>query len=1122
MASGTATPQETQAVDPNQVDAVQVDSFIEDRIRQTRRQVRGVDIAGGLIVMAIGTVVYLMAAAVIDHWIVSGGLGFVGRLVLLLVLLAAASAYFVRYVLPAIRFQVNPIFAAETLERSRLSIGNNRSLKNSLINFLLLRGHRREVLPVVYRALQQRAATDLSRVEIETAVDRKHVFRLAYVLVGVMAIGALYHVISPKNPLISAARVIWPFAALEAPTRVTIEDVRPGSVDAYFGDVIEVSAEIDGLKDDETVLLRYSSNDGQIVDQVIPMTLSAGAYRHRCELPPSEGGLRQSVTYHLTAGDCKTARFSVTARTAPAIVVKAVEYDYPEYTGIADWTAERKGGDLRAIEGTHVTITAETNREPRTAEIDFDCDGDPGQRMTVRDKEAVGRFMLSLIDDDPPRPKHESYQLRFTDVAGLSNPQPIRHRIEVIRDLPPVVDLLAPGAEDLQLPEDGRLAITVRATDPDFALRRVVLQTDAMRAGKKQTGHQGERLSIPPLLDKLHEGEFKDTYYFEPAQFKLVAGDRVLYWVEAEDNKQPHPGRSRTVQRWITIIGADRGQPQQQPDARGDRQPKEQPREAQPGERSEQDPQQDGHPPEDAGQDTAKPQPGDEPPQDPAREQEGSDEPGEGDAGEGSPKAGEGQGTPQPGDEGKGQEGKGQEGEGQEGKSDQPSEPIDGATKPGDFMDKVLEHQRKEQENQAQEDGQKQDGQQQDGQQQDGQQQDGQQQDGQKQDGQKQDGQQQDGQQQDGQQQDGQQQDGQKQDGQQQDGHKQDGQKQDGQKQDGQKQDGQKQKTPGAEEGTEKGAGSPKPQQEAKDRQKQSGESGGDEEGKLDSPESPGMGKKDSDTQGQGGDRKGGGDKGGGQQGKRPGKGEPGSQTPADKGGTTSDDPGGEETGAGTDAKTDKPTGNSATRPEGGGRPEKPGSEGAGKQPKSQDADSPPGTPQKDPSDGGNPGDRQSKGPGARGQGNPTQGGAPDKGPHDPPPKTSEPGGDAPDLEHVRKQFDLALQHLRDQLAKEHPDQDLLDSLGGMTREELAENARRWEEMRKRADQQGAGGRAARKSLGDFLKSLGLRPRGTQLKGDGTPADQLHNLRDAGRFPPPPKWAEQFDQYNRGVAGSGR
>ena len=88
--------------------------------------------------------------------------------------------------LPPLIHRINPIFAAQTIEQSR------PTLKNSLINFLLLRGHRREVAPVVYRALENRAAADLATVPAETAVDRARIVRLGYVLAALVVLAALY------------------------------------------------------------------------------------------------------------------------------------------------------------------------------------------------------------------------------------------------------------------------------------------------------------------------------------------------------------------------------------------------------------------------------------------------------------------------------------------------------------------------------------------------------------------------------------------------------------------------------------------------------------------------------------------------------------------------------------------------------------------------------------------------------------------------------------------------------------------------------------------------------------------------------------------------------------------
>ena len=164
MASGNVAPSPPEG--PQSSAPVPCEAFIDKRLRQTRRQLKGVDVAGGLMTLAAGMLAYLMFAAALDDWATTGGLGFAARLLLLLGLVAGGGGYFVFRVLPPLVRRINPVFAAQTIEQSR------PTLKNSLINFLLLRNHRQEVAPVVYRALERRAAFDLADSPSETAVDR--------------------------------------------------------------------------------------------------------------------------------------------------------------------------------------------------------------------------------------------------------------------------------------------------------------------------------------------------------------------------------------------------------------------------------------------------------------------------------------------------------------------------------------------------------------------------------------------------------------------------------------------------------------------------------------------------------------------------------------------------------------------------------------------------------------------------------------------------------------------------------------------------------------------------------------------------------------------------------------
>ena len=1204
MSSGTITTTPPPPETPPPRGRADREAFIEDRLRKTRRQVKGVDIAVGLMSLAVGALVYLLVAAIIDHWLITGGLGFWGRLLLMLGLLGAVGCYFSFRILPLLLHRINPVFAAYTIEQCR------PSLKNSLVNFLLLRRRADEVPRVVYGALEDRAAVDLSKVPVDSVVDRSNVIRLGYLLVGVLAVCCLYLLLSPKNPFVSFGRVIWPWANIAAPTRVTIEDVRArvgvlgdqrgvgktGDLKAFHGQSVVVSAKIKGVEDGEQANLYYTTADGQSVDQAVPIGQREDGGLHTCELPPGDRGLQQNLTYYLAAGDCVTRTFNIEVQSSPTILVRRVDYRYPTYTGIAERSVEDQG-DVRAIEGTVVTIHATANHQIDRAEIDLDCDGRQGLKMKVDDKTAVGRFTLRLDRADPGRPEHDCYQLRLVDLDGRRDRRPIRYEIDIIRDLPPDVQLVDPPARHVELPVDGTLELKVRAEDPDFALRRV-----ALRAERDEKG-----LLIKPLLKKLRSQTalaepFEGAYRFVPAQLELNVGDEVIYWAEAEDNKEPVPNRSETGRYSITIVAGDgRQSPRQQPQDGGRDAQREQPQEKdQPGDRQpdpgdEQPQDQPDEKQPDRGQEPAEDQPTEDQPQ--GQDQESSEQARPGQGGEGS-KSHKDSGQTKSADAGQQQDP--QEGE----TSEEPGEPIDGEANPGDVIEEVLKHRQEQQRKDARQQDQQQPDQQQPGQQKPGQPQPGEQQPDKEQPGEPRPGEEQPGKQQSGEQQPGQKQPGQEPSGEQQPGQEQPGQEQPGEGQSGEQQPGQQQsrgksdssgdnqgKQPSVAEDSQAGregskseeqpkegdgaqakssddgspqdqpprqgkgrpdaqggdregkkgeagagkksdsdAGSPSPQEAAEPRRKKPGQDGQAQSKKDEPATSPGGSKKESDSQGEeAGDRSGGGEDGGGQRSKQPGAGTGGSRTAADQGDSQAGQPGEGAAGekAGDREKADRPTGKTAPNEAGPGGRREPGTDGAGDGQKGRPQDQMDPTGGR-PTDSDQPGARQTdaedpREPNARGSGNPTRGGKPGEQAGPPPqPDGGEPGGDAYNKEFSEEATDLALEYLRDQLAKEEPDQDLLDRLGGWTREDLEKFTRRWDRMRREAVGQSPRARAAQKDLEQAIKSLGLRPGGTELRGGQSTPDDVGTLRDSPRFAPPAEWADQVREYLKGTAAGER
>ena len=115
------------------------------------------------------------------------------RLGALLILLGGVAVFFVWRLLPPILHPVNPVYAAQAIEQAA------PSLKNSLINLVLLAGNRGRVPRVIYEGLRRQAAGQLAHVPPETMVDRAPLIQAGYWLVALLALAAIYKVVSPKE-----------------------------------------------------------------------------------------------------------------------------------------------------------------------------------------------------------------------------------------------------------------------------------------------------------------------------------------------------------------------------------------------------------------------------------------------------------------------------------------------------------------------------------------------------------------------------------------------------------------------------------------------------------------------------------------------------------------------------------------------------------------------------------------------------------------------------------------------------------------------------------------------------------------------------------------------------------
>jgi hypothetical protein len=130
------------------------------------------------------------------------------------------------------------------------------------------------------------------------------------------------------------------------------------------------------------------------------------------------------------------------------------------------------------------------------------------------------------------------------------NQNKVQHQISILRDQPPLVEILDPQESTVEVPENSALSFEVRSRDPDFRLTELWL-----------VGHQGERkrFKIDLLGRSKRVGEplravHRESTHLVPQAWGLQAGETVSVFAVAIDNKQPDANRSETASLRVRIL----------------------------------------------------------------------------------------------------------------------------------------------------------------------------------------------------------------------------------------------------------------------------------------------------------------------------------------------------------------------------------------------------------------------------------------------------------------------------------------------------------------------------------------------------------------------------------------
>ncbi len=316
-------------------------------------------------------------------------------------------------------------------------------------------------------------------------------------------------------------------------------EVLPGNSRVISGNPLTITVRYTGPALESCELHRLGKN----APLVRPLTKTDSAYVITLK------NMRQNLTYRIEGiplldeslnGMLRSPLFTVRVLEAPRVQTLDVRVQPPAYTRLPEIQLERNVGDVSALPGSRVIVSAKLNTLPEQAELRFDS----GKVISLQRRGVFcsGRFFLTRSD---------RYHFVLRDTAGIENQNPISYRISLLEDQPPYVRIPEPG-QDVEQPLDGTLRLKIEAED-DFGVSRLrfVYRVRNRAARQSDTTWKAETLPVTPAasVSVVKEWDFNTL--------PLAFGDTLLYYAQAVDNRTIPPagkGKSPVYMVWFPSL----------------------------------------------------------------------------------------------------------------------------------------------------------------------------------------------------------------------------------------------------------------------------------------------------------------------------------------------------------------------------------------------------------------------------------------------------------------------------------------------------------------------------------------------------------------------------------------
>ncbi len=522
--------------DAGETRAVAMPNELLHKFAAVRKRVRAVILAKGWALLVFAACVCFGLSIVLDRLLF---LRSRYRLALFVASVGAMTAFLVAYLLIPLMRKMSARRIARTVE------DRYPELKDLLLSTVELSEESlsgetytsRELIEAVTRETVGRTRDTNFRGAVPFSAVRRPLLIAAVVMCGL----ATYCYLRPMIAANVLQRLLFPYSG-PPPLTFTELTVSPGDSLVPKGTDVEIEAVTEGRIPRKAVLY-LGRKEGQW-DKVVlrPRRRGEFAYVLKGQLRP--------VDYRFRAGDARSETFTISVAERPVIVEMEVGYAYPEYTGLKPET-KSGSGEIAAVKGSKVRITAKSNKELRGAKVKFS----DGSQSLVLIRGAT------LHSQEFEVTRNDSYSMELLDVDGFASDGAITHPIRALEDKTPTVGITSPDTYSHARPDE-IVPIDFRAVD-DFAIEKVWLEYTVRGAEPKEEKDKvetEERRGVLSVSEEVRGGGslIEGEYGLPLADLEAKEGELVVFRIGAQDNNSlSGPGKGFSSEHTIRIVSEE-------------------------------------------------------------------------------------------------------------------------------------------------------------------------------------------------------------------------------------------------------------------------------------------------------------------------------------------------------------------------------------------------------------------------------------------------------------------------------------------------------------------------------------------------------------------------------------